>query len=459
MLTFGVSTLNETRKGGDLTSGNWKNAYSAGSEHIETTRNDFSLSYKTILDMGNTVRVQVSHATHDRDATNDTFVGDYEAGVGSLPTSDLLNPYIAEEKNTNIDLNYSHPIDNHTILAGVQLNKNKMNESGMYYDTVDGAYKSTSDKEADDWGIYVQDEWALDDMVTLVAGGRYDVHDSKDNFGGSADTANNVENTYDEAQFNPRASLLYKANDEWQLRTSVGTGFRVPYSFSEDLHLCSGSPRVHKPSGLNPEKSVSYSLSADYTEEKISANINLFRVDLGDKIGIADAESSTPTGYDYQWKNEGDAYTQGIEIGSSIQAASDFVLSPYFTYTDAKYKNVRADFVGTKYEGSSKYISRIPELAGGFDLIYSPGSWDFSFGADWSGEMYIDYGSTVVTTDSYWVCNARAAKTFSEHGLEVFVGAKNLFDEVQEDRRTDDAAFIYKPLSGRLVYTGVNFQF
>ena len=116
-------------------------------------------------------------------------------------------------------------------------------------------------------------------------------------------------------------------------------------------------------------------------------------------------------------------------------------------------------FVGTEYEGSSKYISRIPELAGGLDLIYSPGDWDFSFGADWAGEMYIDYGSTVVKTDSYWVCNARAAKTFPEHGFEVFAGAKNLFDEVQKDRRTDDAAFIYKPLTGLLVYTGAKFQF
>jgi outer membrane receptor for ferrienterochelin and colicins len=461
VVTLGFNTLGENRKGGDLTNGNWENAYAASSEHIDTHRNDYTLGYKKTFELGNTAGFQLSYSTHDRDATNDTFISDYEAGEGSLPTSDLLNPYKAEEKNLNLDVNYSHPVYDHTLLAGFQYNNNDMEESGMYYSAAEGAYKSTSEKEADDWGIYVQDEWDINDQFTLIVGGRYDMHDSKDNFGGSGDTANNVENTYEESKFNPRGALLYRPSDELQLRASVGTGFRVPYSFSEDLHLCSGSPRVHKPSGLSPEESVSYSLSGDYTMDKFSANINLFRVDLENKIGIADADGSTPTGYDYQWQNEGDAYTQGIEIGGSVQVLPDFVVSPYFTYTDAQYDNARSDFVGTEYEGDSKYISRIPEFAGGIGLAYSPGTWNFNFGADWTGAMYIDdeSTSTIVKTGSYWVCNARAAKTFPKHGLEVFVGAKNLFDEVQEDRRTDDAAFIYAPLTGRLVYAGAKFQF
>ncbi|MEA3493016.1 MAG: hypothetical protein U9R38_01370 [Candidatus Margulisiibacteriota bacterium] len=54
------------------------------------------------------------------------------------------------------------------------------------------------------------------------------------------------------------------------IRASAGTGFRVPYGFSEDLHLCSGSPRVYKSADLRPEKSVSANFSVDYVADPAS---------------------------------------------------------------------------------------------------------------------------------------------------------------------------------------------
>ena len=187
----------------------------------------------------------------------------------------------------------------------------------------------------------------------------------------------------------------------------------------------------------------------------------LFRVDLEKKIGIADRDASTPTGYDYQWKNEGDAYTQGVELTSDISLIEDVNLASYITCTDAQYKNAREDFVGGQYEDRSKYISRIPEFAAGLGISWSPDTWTLSLNGDWTGGMYLDHEGTseIVETGSFWIWNTQLSKKISQHGLKLFVGAKNLFDEVQKDRRTDDAAFMYKPLTGRTVYGGFTVEF
>ena len=69
---------------------------------------------------------------------------------------------------------------------------------------------------------------------------------------------------------NPRIAIKYEVTPSLVLRANIGTGFRAPYGFSEDLHLCSGSPRVWKSSNLKGERAISYNLSADYYAKEVS---------------------------------------------------------------------------------------------------------------------------------------------------------------------------------------------
>jgi outer membrane receptor for ferrienterochelin and colicins len=93
----------------------------------------------------------------------------------------------------------------------------------------------------------------------IVPGVRIDHHLSGEEY--TADkqvfATNNFPKTrFDETAFNPRLAVKYKISESFTLRANAGTGFRAPYGFSEDLHLCSGSPRVWKSSDLHAEKSV-----------------------------------------------------------------------------------------------------------------------------------------------------------------------------------------------------------
>ncbi len=474
-LTFTGRTLNESRQGGELAT--WENPFAAGAENIKTTRYEAGIGYQKWFRYGNGINLNLGYTFHHRNATNDAFLGDYEAIHGEIPPIDEMQPYLADENLYVADFNYSHPLGIHRLLGGVQYSHNRLEETGRYVivDDTDpeygSAYTSESEKHADDLGFYFQNDLSISDILEVVLGARYDIHHSKDDFGGSGKVApkQRVKAEYDEEAFSPRLAVMFKPSPQFTLRSSVGTGFRVPYGFSEDLHLCSGSPRVNKPTGLEPEKSVSFNLGADYTAERFTLSANLFRTNLKDKIGFADAsEASKRLGYTYEWANIDDAYTQGTELGARTLLVSNLVLDLNLAYTDAQYKNERQDWVEhhPEYAKDSKYIPRVPKITGGIELTYTQGNWDLALAADHTGRTYIEYSkdedieqpeSRIVHTPDFWVVNAKIARSFA-NGITIFMGAKNLFDYVQKERHPDDAAFMYAPYSGRIVYGGLKVR-
>ena len=477
-LTFSGRTLNESRAGGELAT--FANPFSASAENIDTTRYETVINYKRELLYGDEIEMSIAYCTHERNATNDSFLGDYMATHDEqVPPVDIMRPYTADEKLYVLDANYAHPIgEKHKLLAGIQYSKNELDESGKYciVDESDAdygkTYLSTSDKHADEVGVYLQDEIKLSDKLDLVVGGRYDTHSSKDSFAGSGDISiSGIEIEYDEKAFNPRLALMYKPEDGTTVRASVGTGFRVPYGFSEDLHLCSGSPRVYKGADLEPEKSVSANLGIDWERDKYLLSLNVFRTNLEEKIGFADASDfAKARGYTYEWENIGDAYTQGIEVGLDVSVAQNLTLHIDGAFTDAQYDEERSDWVENhpEYAEDSKYIPRVPEITANVNLRYAPETWGFSLNCAQTGSMYVDYcaedditsaDSKIKHTDPYWVVNAKIEKHFTERGLTAFIGVKNLLDEVQDEKHPDDAAFMYAPYTGRMIYGGMKVKF
>jgi len=82
----------------------------------------------------------------------------------------------------------------------------------------------------------------------------------------------------------------------------------------------------------------------------------------------------------------------------------------------------------------------------------------FKWNVRWVNRM--NPNSEIVRTDPFWVVNLRIVKhNFLKKNLAVFVGAKNLFDKVQKDKRPDDSAFMYAPYYGRIIYGGMKIEF
>ncbi len=315
----------ETRAGGVMKDNAFLNPYTEATENITTDRYETSLSYNKKIKSNSEINFSFGYTNHNRNATNDTYLTDYMATHSdSTPDVRTMRPYLAEENSFTSTLSFKTKLQNHNLIIGLQGFYDKLKESGMYVivDTTSNflgkSYNSFANKSAKEYGFFIQDEWNINEKIIVVPGVRFDNHYSGEEYTSDQPifaTTNFPKTNFEQTAIHPRLAIKYKLSDKLTFRVNAGTGFRAPYGFSEDLHLCSGSPRVWKSSDLKPETSVSYNVSTDYYGQRIRISTNIFRTDLRNKIGFTDAEASIKAlGYDYQWKNIDNAFVQGVEL-------------------------------------------------------------------------------------------------------------------------------------------------
>lgn len=486
--------LDEQRYGGTMTGDLYLNPFSEGTENIKTNRLSADLQYKLPVGARSEFNLSAAYVYHRRNATNDTFLSSYKDShrtdpddpeTGQSPDVELMRPYMAKENSFAPSLTFTSTLASHRLLAGVQGYFTKLRETGMYciddsesayYGT---AYTSVGKKHADEYGFFVQDEWDVTPRLTVVPGVRLDIHDSGEEYTSSEKVFDGTfpKTSFSKTTVNPRLAVKYDVSPALVLRANFGTGFRAPYGFSEDLHLCSGSPRVWKSSGLKGERSVSYNLSADYYGSNYQFSVNVFRTDLKDKIQFETASQEVKKlGYTYQWVNVDDAYVQGVELSAKGNLLKDLAAGLSWTFNQGKFKHERADWADPsteentahpsrlQYAKDSRYISRFPSMTGDLSLDYTPGTWTFSVTGSFQGSMYIDYNSEdnganskIKKTSPFMLFNCRVAKRMGNM-ITLYAGGKNIFSYIQDEKHTDDAAFMYAPVYGATWYAGVSVK-
>ena len=468
----------EKRQGGTMTDDYYKNPLTDGTESITTERYEAEMNYTKPIGSSSELNFSLAYVNHNREATNDSYLSDYMATHGdSVPDLRGMRPYLAQEKSYTSSLTFLKHIKKHNVLVGVQGYYDDLGESGMYVvvnpesEYLGQSYRSVGNKSAREFGSFLQDEWAISNLFTIVPGIRIDNHHSSEEYTTGrqvSETTAFPKTSFSETSLNPRLAIKYALTEKFTLRANVGTGFRAPYGFSEDLHLCSGSPRIWKSSDLNPETSVSYNLSADYYGANVRISSNIFRTNLKNKIGFTDAEEDIAAlGYDYQWKNIDNAFVQGVELSVMANITKKLDIGLDFTFNQGEYDHARKDWIGSQYESVSKYIPRFPMTTGNLKIEYSPKDWNFVFLGDYQGNMYIDYynedieplvgsQSKIKKTDPYMLFNAHVSKRFSQ--FKLYAGVDNIFNYVQDERHLDDAAFMYAPMYGTTNYGGLSID-
>lgn len=470
-LNIQARSIFEKREGGVLTDDLYRNPFTEGTENIITERYESSLSYILKIGQQASVNLSLAFVNHNRAATNDSFFTDYTKTNHTPIDVNLLRPYLVVENMLTSTLSFNYAFKKHNLIIGAQSLYDKLTESGMYVVVDERSsyygepYKSVSYKRAGEFGLFIQDEWTISGRLVIVPGVRADFHSSQEEYRAEQrvwDRDLFPTASFERTSINPRVALRYTATDKITLRASVGTGFRAPYGFSEELHLCSGSPRVWKSSNLNPEKSVSYNLSADYFTKRVRVTANIFRTDLKDKIGFTAAdEEILAYGYDYQWKNIDDAFVQGVELSAVVTFTPELNVGADFTLNQGRYSNIRDDWKETQFAEMSRYVSRFPSTTANLKLNYSPPLWNLSLIAGYQGQMYIDNVSKIKKTTPFTLVNGRVSREIApiaDGKFEISIGVNNLFNYIQPERRLDDAAFIYAPIFGRITYAATTFS-
>lgn len=280
----------------------------------------------------------------------------------------------------------------------------------------------------DTHSIYLQDEIDLSPVV-FVLGGRLDFHD-----------------LWGE-EFNPRASLMYKANDKLTFRASVGTAFKAPsllklYGFTHPGSITMyaiGNP------DLKPEKSVGYQAGIDYQICKgASANVSVFRNDIEDLIDTK--VQFFPPGPPWLWQygemtfsNVEEAMTQGVEVNLRSCVTNNITARLGYTYLDTENKLTGMELT---YRPNHK-------LAAGVHVDIPDFGARLDFETFYTGERWEDDDNTM-KLDDFWIFSASAAKEVGEHA-EVFVKVDNVFNEknIEDDYNID----------GREFFAGVKLNF
>ncbi len=437
----------EFRRGGNFDT--WDEPFDPDTEHIKTRRFNGIVGLIKEFNNGGILDMSYSDVENDRYATNGAAWDNYLDVSGNMPATidpvnDMVKPFITKEKTQLLDLGYGFPFSSDQFVqVGFQAKKVHLDES------IDGI---ASIKKSDEFGVFVQDEIMYGDDIEIVAGVRYDKHKSADSLAGSS---------YDENSVNPRVAVKYVAGDDLTFRGSIGTSYRVPNNFAEELHLCGAAPKIKKDSSLKSEKALGMTFGMDYQlNDDTQLDINIFRTNIQDKVEID--TDTPPVGYDAQWINAGNAFTQGVEASLTKYMGKDFGIKLDAAFVDAQYDENR--YAG---ENDSKYVPRSPAFTGGTQLMFDNDSGDRAvLEYRYIGEQYIDHTDAtpiVEKKDAYSLVNFNYSKTLAVGEDDVvttyFFNVKNLFNYVQPERDLADAAYIWAPLVGRKVYGGVRFEF
>lgn len=386
---------------------------------IETQHYEYGAGYRALFEEGDVFNLNFSASTHER----------------NLITPALHND--ADEDISTIDVNYSRPLlgGKHVLTGGITYQDEKLKE------VVNRVV--SPDRDSKSMGIYLQNEIEVLENLALVSGFRYD----------------DINSSYlDDQALSLRVGAKWNAAERFVLRASIGQGFKVPYLFAQQLHVCPTAPAIYRDPELESEKSLSCSLGVEYYHDICTLGFNLFRTDMDKKITLTTV--GAPAGYDWILKNGPDAYTQGVETNAVIQVSEPLSLKLGLAFTDAQFKEKQS-----VYNDSSEHVMRVPELTGLFRLeyLYPVYGIRVNLGGRFTGKQYIEnkVERGIDRTPGYSVWDLRVDKEFKDGRYSMFFGVDNISDYTQEKRYAvaQDAAYAYAPLTGRYIYGGMKVEF
>jgi len=360
-------------------------------------------------------------------------------------------PYNVYQKNLYASLMYEAqytPV--HNISAGLSLNTDRFNEN-MTRPTFGRDVFNRSETVP---GAYLQYTMNLNDRFIMLAGVRADY------------------SSFYKAFVTPRLHLKYNPFSWFNIRASVGMGYRTPNILTENNFLLSSSRRLSIDDGLKQEKAVNTGLNF------------AFYIPLGGKDLILNAEwyytnfleqvvtdmDSDPHEVHFYNLNGGKSYSSSLQVEATYQFPflRGFSMTAAYRLTDARtdYRNAATGAVSrlrkpltSDYKGmlTMSYLSPLKK-------------WQFDLTGQFNG------GGRMPAPDAdnplweknfkpFQIWNVQATKYFRR--WSVYLGSENLFNFMQMNPVIDagnprgdnfDSTLIWGPVHGRKIYLGLRFN-
>ncbi len=249
----------------------------------------------------------------------------------------------------------------------------------------------TKEKRRSLWAFYVQDDWAITDWLSLIAGMRHDYYN---------DVGKSI---------NPRIGLVLTPATDFHLKLLYNQAFRAP-SFEELYNQ--NNRGVIGNSDLHPEELETWEIGLDYqlwTNYHIA--VNYFHTDIEDLIFL---DRSFPR----QFKNMGKAETQGVEAEFKAM------------FTNGNYGYINYTFQRAIDRAMDGWLPDVPKQRGNIGVNWALGKYiNLQPHIFWSDKRLRAKGDERGNLPSYAVADlSLIAKNFY-NTLEIRASVHNLFDK------------------------------
>ena len=453
-LDFSFSSIYENRYGGEITDQNpahlaeqseerTHNIFAGGIDY-QINFNNYDSSFITFVAYQNTDREHYTGIKPDDDAIElDAFLKNPPYGVSYVETintgfqlNHMISPFFSGDNVLTLGVDYLHD---------------------RVFDEIP-SYSYLVDQVSKGLGIFLQSDWEINQKLSLLTGLRADFH-----------------NYVDKLIYSPRASLLYKANDNLQFRLGYGTGFRAPQAFDTDLHIAfagGGISRVNLSPDLNEEKSESFNLSLNYDKAKenwiAGFTMDLFYNQLNNAF-ILQPIGQDEFGEVFEKQNGQSAIIKGINLEARANFNRLIQIEGGYTIQSSRFDNA-VEYID-EVPGIKEFI-RTPDNYGYAVLTYNNYNISSTLNYLYTGSMKVPHFAgtpnqlvdEIVTTNSFSELSLKFNYNIPTAlvSLDLYVGIKNIFNQYQSDfdlGKNRDSNYVYGPAKPRTTYFGVRLNF
>lgn len=355
-----------------------------------------------------------------------------------------------ETPNVTKDLSaqLSFPVgDRHFLVAGIALNRQDLHRKvyDLAYWRDDGS-KTTLNDQGDGYArtdsVYLQDQFAVSDALTLYLGARYDdwqTHGFVAKWVGGVTPPTTVPE-HGDAELSPRLAAVYRLNGVVSLKASVGTAFRAPTLY--DMYAAdtvSGAKLIQADANLKPERAQAWDLGTEMNfGNGASLRAAWFHTVITDMIYSKETPYTGPYTATIpatvtilsQKTNAAEATTKGIELAGEFPLAAWLKGSASYTWTDAR---ITKDDTGTGL--LDKRLVFVPAHMASLGLKASQGAWSGNLVSRYSGLMYTNASNSDVVKEvyggssKYWISDLKIGYRFGKD-VEASLMVNNLFDQL-----------------------------
>ncbi|MEH2278516.1 MAG: TonB-dependent siderophore receptor [Nostoc sp.] len=387
-------------------------------------RNNFSVSASRTIDEGNSAGALV----------DDRFL----EGIGGADSDFTIDNYFGQ---ADLLGKFNTGSISHQLLLGFDVNRNaqtykSFSVSGFpNLDILNPNYNVTkpepvfsfdNNSYSQSYGIYLQDQIALQDNLKLLVGGRYDWVDSKIINNVTQETTENPDNS----AFSPRIGLVYQPSKEISLYTSYSRSFVPNNGLKPDGEV------------FVPTRGTQYEagIKTDLLDNRLSATLAAYQIT---KSNVLVPDPDPERARDRYQIQIGEQRSRGIELDITGEILPGLKVTASYAYTNAEVTEDTDPLnIGERLRG-------VPENQASLWTTYEIQNGNlkglgFGLGLFYIGTRPGDLPNTYTVED---YLRTDAAIYYRKGGFNAAINIHNLFD----------TEYVLTPLFGS-PETGVFFQ-